>query len=78
MLVAIFMVIGFLFTSSTAISMSLHMDDCTVKVACENCCLISVPELPRLKSEYSFFACLNEAFAHMPDPVPLPFYHPPQ
>ncbi len=76
--VALFLAICFMFTSSTAITMPLHMDDCTVKTACENCCIISVPELSGLQYEYSFTACPDDALADMPTPAPLPFDHPPQ
>ena len=77
-LIVILMIAGFLITSSTSVAMPLHMDDCTVKTACENCCLISVPELSGLQCEYSLTDFLDITSANLPDPEPLPFDHPPQ
>jgi len=80
LLIAILLAVGFLFTSSASVAMPIHMDamDCEVKSACDNCCLISVPELSGLQYEYSLSPCPDRTFATMPDPAPLPFDHPPQ
>lgn len=78
LVVALFLAICFLFTSSSAITMPLHMDDCTFKTACENCCTISVPELSGMQNEHSFSACPGDLLTDRPNPAPLPFDHPPQ
>lgn len=80
LLIAILLAVGFLFASSTSIAMPLFMDsnECMAQTVCEKCCLISVPELSGVQVEYSFFPCPDATFATLPDPVPLPFDHPPQ
>lgn len=74
---AILLVVSFLFTSSASLAMEL-MDECNTQTVCEKCCLISIPELSGLQYEYSFSACLADVSVDRPNPAPLPFDHPPQ
>jgi hypothetical protein len=80
LVIVVFLVMGFLISSSISIAMPLYMDsdECMVVTVCEKCCLISVPELSGLQHEYSFSACPDRIQLFMSDPVPLPFDHPPQ
>ncbi len=80
LLIAILLAVGFLLTSSASIAMPLYMnsDECMAQTVCEKCCLISVPELLGLQVEYFLSPCPDATFATLPDPVPLPFDHPPQ
>jgi hypothetical protein len=78
LVIALFLAIGFLVSSSYAIAMPLQMDECNSQTVCEKCCLISTPELSGLQYEYSFFACPHVALTSIADPIPLAFDHPPQ
>lgn len=77
LVLAILLVVSFLFTSSASLAMEL-MDECNAQTVCEKCCLISMPELSGLQYEYSFSACSDDVLADMPTPAPVPFDHPPQ
>ena len=80
LVIVVFLVMGFLISSSISIAMPLYMDsdECMVVTVCEKCCLISTPELSGLQYEYSFSPCQTDSLAPTLDPIPLPVYHPPQ
>jgi hypothetical protein len=77
LVLAILLVVSFLFASSASLAMEL-MDECNAQTVCEKCCLISMPELSGLQYEYFFSACPDDVLTDMPTPAPVPFDHPPQ
>ncbi len=78
-LISILVVAGLVFSTTYSIAMPLMMDssECEVVDTCSSCCTLNLTPTPAINYETSFIEFLGASTVEEPEPLPLPFYHPP-